>query len=69
MAAHWTCLYFTIVKASCLGAERCPALSVAVMVTVYLPGGSLFEREMRPWKETLSVPAFPMKSPTKPRPA
>jgi hypothetical protein len=48
VAAHWACLYSTIVKASCLGDERCPALFVAVMVTVYLPSGSLFEREMRP---------------------
>jgi hypothetical protein len=49
--------YFTIVNVSCSGLERCPAVFVAVMISVYVPGRSLIECETRPWKETLFVPA------------
>jgi hypothetical protein len=53
--------YLTIVNLSETGAERAPAEFVAVMISVQRPSGSLLEAEIRPWKRTKLVPAWPAK--------
>jgi hypothetical protein len=48
--------YRTIVKRNAAGADFTPAVFVAVIVSVYVPGLSFLEDETRPWKRTLFEP-------------